>query len=147
MHCFSWSLLRFSWCTTIKIKSDGWQKACCLLSKEPSEWYPTPCASGGKREQMSVLCHRGRALCLPSSPRTIRVRPELLHSHPSPAAHHRQRCPFTSMPTDGSSHSITVGFPRMLSAKHSWKEKDMRSGWCSVCRYKCSETGELPGMS
>lgn len=108
MHCFSWSLLRFSWCTTIKIKSDGWQKACCLLSKEPGEWYPTPCASGGKREQMSVLCHRGRALCLPSSPRTTRVRPELLRPHPGPAAGGllttdsaalSHPCPWTAHPT------------------------------------------------
>lgn len=38
-------------------------------------------------------------------------------------AHHRQRCPATSMPAVGSSQSITVGFPRMLSAKHSWNGK------------------------
>lgn len=37
--------------------------------------------------------------------------------------HHICCCPSGSMPVDGSSRSTTDGFPRMLSAKHSWNER------------------------
>ena len=43
---------------------------------------------------------------------------------PMTSPHHICCCPSGSMPVDGSSSSTTDGLPSMLSAKHSWNERN-----------------------